>query len=124
MKMVLSSAAILLVYAFPVVCAVSGEAFRYQSKGRRDPFQPLVGPNTSSRARLQDISSASELVLEGIAAGSGGKRIAIINGEVLKEGERVGNLAIKNIADKTVVISVSGTDYKLSLEEGGAKSER
>jgi len=104
--------------------AVSEEPFKYQSKGRRDPFVPLVGQHMASRARLQDISSANELVLEGIASGAGGKKVAIINGEVLKEGDTVGNLEIKKVAERTVILSVSGKDYTLTLEEGGGKSER
>jgi hypothetical protein len=100
--------------------AASEGAFKYQSKGRRDPFLPLVGPNMTSHAKLQDISSANELIFEGVATGGGGKKVAIINGEVLKKGDRVGNIEIKKITDKTVVLSVCGTDYTLTLEEGGS----
>jgi len=124
MRRTICIAVVLLSAWFSSGGAISEEPFKYQSKGRRDPFVPLVGQHAASRARLQDISSANELVLEGIASGAGGKKIAIINGEVLKEGDTIGNLEIKKVAEGTVVLSVSGKDYTLTLEEGGGKSDR
>ncbi len=101
-----------------------GESFRYEAKGRRDPFVPLIGPDKGVVAGLEDVTSIDDVNLEGIAAGAAGTRIAILNGEMLKEGAKVGVLEVKKISEKTVTLMIGGKKYNVSLpEEGGPKGE-
>lgn len=115
----ISSAAIfILVFAY-------GESFQYESKGKRDPFVPLIGSGKAVTTGLEDIVSIDDVNLEGIAVGLRGKRIAVINGQLLKENEKIGNLKIIRITDKMVTLSINDKVYQLNLpEEGGAKSEK
>lgn len=93
---------------------------KYESFGRRDPFVPLVGSERPAYSGLENITSADDVKLEGIAISSGGKPKAILNGEIVKENQKIGQLEIKKIARKEVVILFSGTEHILALpEEGG-----
>jgi hypothetical protein len=100
--------------------AVYGALSIYESKGKRDPFVPLVGFERGTYADLSEVSSPDDLVLEGIAKGAGGKRVAIINGQMLKENSKIGNLEIIKVSDRSVTVLIAGTQHKLELsEEGG-----
>ncbi len=95
-----------------------GPASGYESKGKRDPFVPLVGVDKGGRsAGLDGIVSASDVFLEGIAIGPSGKNIAILNGQIVKEKDSFGLLQIKKISKKTVELSIDGKIYTLSLQE-------
>ncbi len=88
----------------------------YDFKGKRDPFMPLV---TSERqvVSVEDIVSINDVSLEGLAVGRQGKKVAIINGVMLKEGERIGNVELKAIGDKSVKLLIDGGEYELRLPE-------
>ena len=100
------------------------ESFKYEPHGRRDPFVPLIGQDKIQAAVLSDISSVEDIKLEGIATSADGRRTAIMNGEIVKEGERIGEVEIKKIGHKSVIFLLNGKESKVSLpEEGGLKSE-
>jgi hypothetical protein len=100
------------------------EIFKYDPHGKRDPFVPLVGQEKNTIGNLSDITSPEDLKLEGIAVGSEGKKTAIINGEIVKVGQKIGEVEVKNITAKTVELLVAKQPYTLNLsEEGGSKSE-
>lgn len=93
------------------------DGFSYDAKGKRDPFIPLVGQERSVGAGLETIVSPEDLKLEGIATGVGGRQVAIINGQMVKEKDKFGTLLIKKISRKSVDLSIEGRDYTLSLQE-------
>lgn len=98
--------------------------FRYEAHGRRDPFVPLIGHEKSAAAKLKDVTSIHELNLEGVAMGAEGGRVAILNGEMLREREKVGDVEIKKIAANSVTLSIDGVEHMIKLsEEGGVKGE-
>ena len=100
------------------------EVFKYDARGRRDPFVPLIGQDKVTVAGLSEITSVEDIKLEGIAIGAKGKKTAIINGEIVKVGAKTGEVEIKSIDHKSVTLTISGKEYKVSLsEEGGPKSE-
>lgn len=91
--------------------------FKYEAKGKRDPFIPLIGQEKGVRAGLENISSIQDLNLEGIAVGPTGKNIAILNGQMVKEKDKFGALEIKKISPKSIELSIEGTGYTLTLQE-------
>lgn len=119
----------IIVYTFIItvnlcVCTLFGycadatnDGFIYDSKGRRDPFIPLVGQEKSVATSLETIVTPDELKLEGIAIGAGGKQIAILNGQIVKDKDKFGVILIKKISRKSVEISIEGVDYTLNLQE-------
>lgn len=99
-------------------CAQNSDiGFIYDPEGKRDPFVSLIGQERSAGAGLETVASPEELKLEGIAIGSGGKEIAILNGRIVKENDKFGSLLIKKITRKSVEFSIEGRDYKLTLQE-------
>ncbi len=57
--------------------------------------------------------------LEGIATGQSGKRTAIINGEMVKEKFRSGEVEVKKISKDSVVLSIGGNEHTVKLSEDG-----
>lgn len=92
-------------------------AFEYSSKGKRDPFVPLVGQEKPKIAGLSDTVSIEDIRIEGIALGAGGKNIAILNGQVVKDNDKFGVISIKKISQKSVELSIEDKDYILKLQE-------
>ena len=96
------------------------EAHKYDPAGRRDPFVPLAGPDRPVASGLENIASVDDIRLEGIAISPKGKSRAILNGEMVKENDRIGNIEIKKIEKKQVIITFGGVERTLTLfEEGG-----
>lgn len=101
------------------------ENYKYESHGKRDPFVPLVGIDRPTTSKLEDITSITDVKLEGIATGSGGKIVAILNGEIVKEGDKFGDIQVKKITKQSVTIVMGGKNHVIDLiEEGGLKSGR
>jgi len=112
-----------LLFVFFAAAPGIGENFQYDSRGKRDPLVPLVGMDRPTVSRLEDITSIGDVKLEGIASNPGGKLVAILNGEIVKEGNRFGGVEIKKITRKSVTIAMGGKNYTIDLsEEGGVKS--
>ncbi len=80
----------------------------------RDPFSPLVS-KTGLILIPQDIDFVN-LKLDGIIY-SKGESLAIINGEVLKKGGKIGEYNILSISEKEVVLDKEGKQFTLKLEE-------
>lgn len=118
----------LMVFFISISVTVSSwaiEVSRYEPKGKRDPFVPLIGAGRNVSTGLEGIVSIEDVNLEGIAMGAKGKRFAIINGQLMREDDKAGSLMIKHITDKKVTLSIDDKVYEVNLpEEGGAKSEK
>lgn len=114
---------VLLITAASALSLYAAESFRYEPHGKRDPFVPLVGSDKPSVVRLEDVTSADDIKLEGIAVGSQGKKTAILNGEAVKEGDKVGDIELKMIGKNSITILIGGKPHQIYLpgEEGGAK---
>lgn len=106
-----------------IACTFALDSFSYDAHGKRDPFVSLMTSGNPSVISLENVESSDDIKLEGIAVGSGGENIAIMNGEMVRAGSKIGNLFIKSIAKKHAVVIISGTEYTVELSEGGAKSE-
>ena len=116
--------ALCIVFSLGNALSEEATAFVYDSKGKRDPFIPLVKGTARSHTGLDNIESVDELVLEGILWDKSGGSIAILNGVVLKEGDKVKNIQLLEIAPKGVFLLVDGEKYNLTLEESGKGGEK
>lgn len=114
------------VVAAALSCILPGSVSGYESKGKRDPFVPLIGQDKVNRlGGLEGIISVNDVLLEGIAIGPSGKNIAILNGQMVKEKDKFGLLQIKKISKKTVELSIDGKIHILSLkDEEGIKIDK
>jgi hypothetical protein len=96
---------LLIVLNLPIWARAS--EFYYDSKGRRDPFQPLgvdSGPVTSTEFRV-----------EGIIYDPVRGSLAVINGKVLKEGDRFGAYKVDKIDRAKVTLTKDGETVPLRL---------
>ena len=94
------------------------EDFRYDDHGRRDPFWRLVTGTGSIVSYEQDIIS-SDLVLEGIMTGEGGKNITIINGMIVEPLDRIGMFVVQDIQPDAVILrkGLENVTLKIKKEE-------
>ena len=104
--------------AAALLCVLPDPVSGYESKGKRDPFVPLIGQDKDNRSGgLEGIVSVNDLFLEGIAIGPSGKSIAILNGQMVRENDKFGLLQIKKISKKTVDLSIDEKDYTIDLKD-------
>lgn len=112
-----------------VVCALlseaqrgAGDAHRYEARGKRDPFVPLLGQGKASAVPgLADVITVDDIFLAGIARDGSGTARAFLNGELVGEGTVVGVVEIVAIEPKGVTLLVGGKEYTITLldEEAG-----
>ena len=113
---------ILITISFISIPSLRAEPFHYDSHGKRDPIVPLIGQEKAGggMVALSEIASVDDVKLEGIAGQAAGKRTAIINGELVKENFKIGEIEIKKIMKNSIVLIISGKEYTVPLpEEGG-----
>ena len=91
------------------------EAYVYDSRGKRDPFIPLVGVAVTTVSSLDDVMSIEDVKLQGVASNAAGVQVAIINGEMIKEGEKSGRVTLKKIAKEKITILIDEESYEISL---------
>lgn len=93
-------------------------AEEYKALGKRDPFVPLVGVGeTGVGAGLAGIVTIDDVVFQGITTDPDGTRSIVINGEILREGQRVERIFVESIGDNEAVIMIDEEKYNLKLYE-------
>ena len=113
---------ILFLSVISLVYAQEADKFIYDNHSKRDPFIPLVGISHAIDRGAREIIRIEDVDFQGIAKDAKGKKIIIINGEMLREGAKLDALTVKKIADNEAIVIIRGKDYKLTLyEEGGRK---
>ena len=109
----------LAVLSVHLMCPVSAEAvFVYNAEGKRDPFVPLIGVTGASAASgIGGISSLDNVTLQGIIVSPSGHKSVILNGEMMKEGDCVGDLTIVKISNNKVTVKIGQQAHDLRLYE-------
>ena len=108
----------LLIAGAPYAAA---ENFEYNAHGKRDPFVSLVGVERPTVTKLSDITSVEDMRLEGIVSGAKGEMAAMVNGEIIKVNDKIGDIVVKSITKAGVTLTVGGKEYKLKLPEVGGQ---
>jgi hypothetical protein len=89
--------------------------FRYDSKGRRDPFTALVRDGrlvaTGPGMRVEE----SRPVLYGVLWDPGGRSIALINDLEVRKGDRIGPYEVMEIRRDAVVLDLAGQPVVLTI---------
>ena len=93
------------------------EGFKYNAKGRRDPFIPLISESGGYASDAYEASAAEDIRLEGIVWDDVKGSIAIINGEIAKEGDSLGSVKILKIDKDNVIFGVNGESVKIELNK-------
>jgi hypothetical protein len=113
----------LMLVMLPAFLMADGVA--YDPHAKRDPFVPLIGQERpTSLAPLAEVASPDDIRLEGIALDATGNRMAFINGDLVKEKFKIGEVEVKKIMKSSVLLMISGQEYTIKLpDEGGKKGE-
>lgn len=96
---------------FLCLCAIIiTSGFRYDSQGRRDPFQTPTQSNESGQ-------TTGTFKLEGIILDPVGPALAVINGEVVREGETLEGYLVQEISEREVLLSKGKELITIPLNE-------
>ena len=88
------------------------QEFRYDSHGKRDPF---VSPTQVLTTGTQ--VSAGELRLEGVIVDPVGSSYAIVNGQIVREGDTLEGFLIKKVQANQVVFEKAGEIFEVALRQ-------
>ncbi len=91
----------------------------YDEHGKHDPFLPLVAPGGAIITYDSDLT-VGDMILEGIISDPQGNGLAIINGKVVKVGDKVGSYAVGVIGHDDVDLSKGQEHFSLKLKKGGS----
>ncbi len=92
------------------------KSFQYNDHGKRDPFWTLLGHRGSIMNYDNDLQ-ASDMALEGIMAEPAGDSVAIINGNIVKVGDKVGFFIVKEIKGNVVTLQKGQEIITLKLKK-------
>jgi hypothetical protein len=92
------------------------EKFVYDDQGLRDPMRPLVSP-TITFVDYETDFRVTDLRLEGIMSGQDGQSIAVINGQIVKTNDKVGEFIIMRITSDTVELKGGEQKFQLKLKK-------
>ena len=118
---VLSAAMIALSLAGRAALAVEGptvkqaEPFRYNAKGRRDPFVALVRDGRLVAISVGAHAESSKPVLYGVLWDPGGNSIALINDGEARVGDMVGDYRVVEIRKDAVVLANGGEPVVIEM---------
>jgi hypothetical protein len=104
--------------AVPAVAPKLGISTPTEPGWGRDPFERRFEPQAGGQvpaARRQAAPANPGIWLQGVMNGPSG-RTALINGEVYREGERVGNREVLQIGARSVLLMDKGTVTTLTLK--------
>ncbi len=111
-----------LIVAFGQVSAVAAEGasvendFTYSDHDKRDPFWSLLG-NRGTILNFDKDIYASDMVLEGVLLEPTGDSVAIINGNIVKIGDKVGFFIVKEIQVNMVILEKGQEIITLKLKK-------
>ena len=100
----------------------------YQSKGKRDPFVPLLLPdgrrlNPPETAGEEGMAGAGDALLQGIVYDPAGDSYVILNGHVLREKQEWGGIKLLKIEPNGATILKEGETHRLSLQRPTGKEK-
>ena len=112
---------LLLAGGFLAGAAAAPARAEYQSKGKRDPFVPLL---TSDGQRIHPPGSEDgregglgNLVLQGIVFDPKAASYAVISGQVVREQEELEGVKVVRIEPDSVTVLVDGRKHQLTVQE-------
>ncbi len=91
------------------------ERFRYNAKGRRDPFVALVRDGRIVAISTSGHAESSKPVLYGVLWDPVGRSIALINDGEAKVGDMVGDYRVVEIRKDAVVLANGGEPVVIEL---------
>lgn len=89
--------------------------FIYDSKGKHNPFIPLVTPD--GRLLKLEPQTMEGLLLEGIVYDKDGLSYAVVNGEIVKLGDEINGYQVLKIKEDRVTFIKEGQPIEVELKK-------
>ncbi len=112
---------VLWMMTLAVFAHAKGAEAEYQSRGKRDPFVPLL---TEDGRRIhppgldeQTGLIASGLNLQGVVLGKGRDSFAVINDRIFREQEEMEGIKVLKIEPNRVTILMDGQEVELTVHQ-------
>ena len=100
--------------------AQENKPFVYQDNGKKDPLGPLVAPNGVLISYDMEITS-SDIVLEGVVTDAQGNNLAILNGKIVKKGDKVLSYDVGDISVNEVDLIKGQEHLKIKIKKGASQ---
>lgn len=95
--------------------------YKYEAGDRRDPFIPLVMSEQRISMGLETVETVDDVKFEGVIFDPSGSSMAVLNGEIVKEGEKIHNVEIVKIDDNSIALKIYDKVYTIGLIEKGGE---
>lgn len=105
----------ILIFGFWILLYAQDE-FIYDAKGKRDPFIALVTPD-GRLLKLEKEETASGLLLEGIIYDEHGLSYCLVNSEVVRVSDKIGDYQVLKIEKNKVIFIKGGQITEVELKE-------
>ena len=116
----LTAAAMIFVLMGAAECEADNErVFKYETGDRRDPFMPPIVSQKRLSVGLDAVESIEDVKFEGVIYDPIGGSIAVLNSEVVREGDKVNNVEIVRICDDTVILRIYDKTHTIVLDQEG-----
>lgn len=94
------------------------EEFQYDSRGKRNPFIPLVTSDGKLlKLEAEENANVEGLLLEGIIYDKNGLSYAIVNSNVVKVGDMLGDIQVLKIEPDKVTFIKEGQTLNVELRK-------
>ena len=111
---------LVLIFLGAFCFALAQEDYIYQSKGKRNPFIPLVDKSGRLMKLEKEVEKGqSGLSIDGIIYDKQGVSYALVNGRVVGTGDYVGELRVLKIQDDKVAFLKDDQIKEVSINKGG-----
>ncbi len=91
----------------------------YDAADMRDPFVPLIAGQKRLSVGLEAVETIDDVKFEGLIFDPSGTSIAVINGELVREGDKINNVEIVKIAGDTIIMKIYERIYTIALDKEG-----
>jgi len=88
--------------------------FVYDSKNKRDPFISLIGKNVTL-TDVELLASIADVRIEGVILEPNKPSSALINGQILREGEFLGGFKLTKVTKYYVIMKKDEKEHKLQF---------
>ncbi len=99
----------------------------YQSRGKRDPFVPLLtseGQRVNPPGLDEEVGNGlKQMTLQGIVFDPKSESYAILNGRVVREKEEIDGMKILKIEPEAVTLLIEGQEHRLVLSHPADEKE-
>jgi len=114
-KIIMKVSAILFLIMCVYLSAFAEADFVYDAQNKRNPFIPLITPDGRLLKLDQEAGGIKDILLEGIIYDKNGLSYAIINAEVVRIGDSIGNYRVLKIEEKKIILIKDGVISEIEL---------